>query len=161
MTIYEIDREIMSCLSEIIDQETGEIINVVVDPDKMDALLMARGEKVENVACWAKNVLAEVEAIDKEINALEKRKKSRESLYGSLKDYLFFALCGQKYKGVRADVMFRQTPSVAVDDIALLPKKYLRVKTTIEPDKMAIRKALQAGEVPGAHIELKTSTIIK
>ena len=161
MKLYEIDREIMSCLAEITDPETGEIMSVVVDSDKMDALMMERNAKIEGVACWVKNLVAEVAAMKAEEEKLMRRRKANENRIRSLKDYLAFALCGQRFNGVRADVSFRQTPSVAVDDVEKIPREYLRIKTTVDPDKIALKKALANGTVPGVHIEMTTSTIIR
>ena len=55
MTIYEIDQAIMEC----VDIETGEII----DTEQLDKLQMERDTKLENVACWIKELTAEAEAI--------------------------------------------------------------------------------------------------
>ena len=60
--LYEIDKGIMECL----DAETGEVI----DPERLDALFMERNQKIENVACWVKNLLSDAEAIKAEKDAL-------------------------------------------------------------------------------------------
>ena len=44
----------------LIDQETGELISV---SQALDALRMEREAKLENVACWVKNLSAEADAI--------------------------------------------------------------------------------------------------
>ena len=48
MKLYEIDEAILNC----IDTETGEII----DADQLDKLTMERDTKIENVACWIKDL---------------------------------------------------------------------------------------------------------
>ena len=58
MTIYEIDQAIMNC----VDVETGEII----DTEQLDKLQMERDAKLENVACWIKDLKAEAEALKNE-----------------------------------------------------------------------------------------------
>ena len=68
MTLWEIDQGIMACL----DAETGEII----DPEMLTALSMEREAKLENVACWIKNLRAEAAAIKAEKDALAKREKA-------------------------------------------------------------------------------------
>ena len=60
MTIYEIDQAIMEC----VDLETGEII----DTEQLDKLQMERDAKLENVACWIKDLKAEAEALKAEIS---------------------------------------------------------------------------------------------
>ena len=65
MTIYEIDQAIMNC----VDAETGEII----DTERLDKLQMERDAKLENVACWIKDLKAEAEALKAEKQALADR----------------------------------------------------------------------------------------
>ena len=48
MKLYEIDEAILNC----IDLETGEII----DTEQLDKLTMEREAKLENVACWIKEL---------------------------------------------------------------------------------------------------------
>lgn len=54
MTLYEIDKSI-EALVNAVDPDTGEI---TVDNDALDALLMERDTKVENIACCIKNLSA-------------------------------------------------------------------------------------------------------
>lgn len=64
---------------------------------------------------------------------------------------------GEPYKvelpnGVK--IGLRVTRVVQVADVDMLPGKYVRTKTTREPDKVAIKKAIDAGEaVPGARLK--------
>ena len=57
MTLYEINQEIESVLENAIDMETGEISEEALQ--KINELQMAKDVKVENVALWHKNLLAE------------------------------------------------------------------------------------------------------
>ena len=66
MNLYEIDTEILGC----VDMETGEII----DDGRLDRLQMEKEKKIENIACWYKNLKAEEGAIDSEIKNLNARK---------------------------------------------------------------------------------------
>ena len=63
MNLYEIDQEIMNC----VDMETGEII----DPARLDELQMDRDIKIENIACWIKNLYADAEAFKTEKQSLQ------------------------------------------------------------------------------------------
>ena len=54
MKLYEIDEAILNC----IDLETGEII----DTEQLDKLTMEREAKLENVACWIKELKAEADS---------------------------------------------------------------------------------------------------
>lgn len=153
MKLYEIDEAIMAC----IDAETGEII----DADKLDKLTMERDAKIENVACWIKDLKAEAEALKAEKMAFAERQKVAENKMESLKKWLAYALNGQKFKSTRDSVSFRATESVEVPDIYKLDENYVRYKEP-EADKDAIKKAIKAGqEVAGATLVKNTSVIIK
>ena len=153
MKLYEIDEAIMSC----IDEETGEII----DSEKLDKLTMERDKKIENVACWIKDLKAEAEALKAEKQAFEERQKVAENKAESLKKWLAYALNGEKFKTVRASVSFRTTDKVEIADIYKLDENYLRYKEP-DADKAAIKKAIKAGqEVAGATLVKNTSVIIK
>ena len=151
MTIFEIDDAILSC----VDMETGEII----DADRLDALQMERDVKIENVALWQKECIAEADAIAVEIKKLQARKASAERKAENLKSYLAMALEGQKFKTSRVSISYRRSQAVIVDNEDQLDPKYIRIKT--EPDKTAIKDARKAGEVVGAHLEERNSIIIQ
>lgn len=153
MTIYEINQAIMEC----VDLETGEII----DTEQLDKLTMEREAKLENVACWIKELKAEAEALKAEKMAFAKRQQVAENKMESLKKYLAYALDGQAFKTVRASVTFRKSQAVEIADIYKLDENYLRYKEP-EADKTAIKEALKAGKtVAGATLVENTSVIIK
>ena len=153
MKLYEIDEAILNC----IDTETGEII----DADQLDKLTMERDTKIENVACWIKDLKAEAEALKAEKLAFAERQKVAENKMESLKKWLAYALNGQKFKSTRASVSVRATDSVEVPDIYKLDENYVRYKEP-EADKTAIKEAIKAGqEVAGATLVKNTSVIIK
>ena len=52
MNLYEINSQILDC----IDPETGEVMDI----DRLEKLNMAKAEKVDNIACWVKNLEADV-----------------------------------------------------------------------------------------------------
>lgn len=160
MTLYEINKLIEDALDGAIDPETGE----VVDEELMAAyeqLQMDRADKIENVACYIKNLEADAKAIREEEKALAARRKAAENKAEHLKDYLQFCLAGEKFSSPRAAVSFRKSTQVQVDDIWQLPDDLLRYKDP-EPDKTAIKEALKEGRVvPGAVLVENVSMIIK
>ena len=153
MTIYEIDEAILSC----IDLETGEII----DTEQLYKLTMEREAKLENVACWIKELKVEAEALKAEKQRLAERQKVAENKMESLKNYLAYALDGQAFKTVRASVTFRKSQAVEIADIYKLDENYLRYKEP-EADETAIKEAIKQGKtVAGATLVENTSVIIK
>ena len=158
MTIYEIDKEILNC----IDPETGEIIDI----DKLNELELERDAKIENVACWIKELKAEAEAIKTEKQTLAERQKVAENKAESLKKWLAYALQGEKFKTAKCSVSFRKTESVEVTDEGLsnLMKEHDELLTykAPEPNKKAIKDALKDGlSVQGVRLGCNTSVIIK
>lgn len=169
MTLYEIDAQIAALenASEddmIIDEETGELGSVV---QALDALRMAREEKLENVACWVKNLSAEADAIREEENRLIKRRKSAETKAARLKAWLLAAMTREdgttdKIKTGRVSISVKRNPPSTVVDDALLPSTYKVAKITYQANKELIKRELLAGgEVPGAHLEYGRSVVIK
>lgn len=153
MKLYEIDEAILNC----IDLETGEII----DTEQLDKLTMEREAKLENVACWIKELKAEAEALKAEKMAFAKRQQVAENKMESLKKYLAYALDGQAFKTTRASVTFRKSQAVEIADIYKLDENYLRYKEP-EADKTAIKEAIKQGKtVAGATLVENTSVIIK
>ena len=158
MTIYEINEEILNC----IDLETGEIIDI----DKLNELELERDAKIENVACWIKELKAEAEAIKAEKLALAERQRVAENKAESLKKWLAYALQGEKFKTAKCSVSFRKTESVEVTDEGLnnLMKEHDELLTykAPEPNKTAIKQAIKDGlNVDGVQLVQNTSTIIK
>ena len=154
MTLYDIDQAIMSC----VDPETGEII----DTEKLDYLSMERDSKIENIGLWIKDLKAEADAIKNEIANLQKRKKVAENKAESLKNYLEYALDGQKFKTARLSVSYRRSESVNVTDPTKLPEDLIETIIDIKPNKTEIKKAIKAGlAVDGAELIEKTSIQVR
>ena len=170
MTLYDIDAQIAALEDAaeddmLIDEETGELVSVA---QALDALRMEREAKLENVACWVKNLSAEADAIREEENRLVKRRKAAETKAANLKAWLLSAMTREdgttdKLKTGRVMVSVKKNPpSTVVDDEALLPWAYKTVKEIVAQDKAAIKAAILAGEeVPGAHLEYGRSVVIK
>ena len=159
MTIYEIDQAIMKC----VDLETGEIINT----EQLDKLQMERDTKLENVACWIKELKAEAEAIKAEKQILANRQKVAENKAESLKKYLAYALDGKKFSTAKCAVSFSTTESVEVtteglENLMRDGKDDLLTYKTPEPNKTAIKQAIKDGlNVAGVQLVQNISTIIK
>ena len=161
MTIYEIDQAILS----LVDEETGEILDV----DSLHELHMERERKIENVACWMKNISAEMDAIRAEEKRLAERRKSLERKHTSLTNYLADALGGEKFETARCVVNFRKTTSVAVSDMRATAEwaesnGMADLVTYAAPtiSKAELAKLLKEGrEIPGCTLEHNVSMSVK
>lgn len=135
-SLYEINEAILNC----VDMETGEII----DGDRLNELQMAFDDKVENIALWIKDLLAEAEAVKAEKNNLAKRQQVCENKAKSLKEYLSKFLAGEKFKTSKVSISYRKSESVEVEDITKVDDNYLKfAEPTV--DKTKIKKALKEG----------------
>ena len=163
MTLYEIDKSIEALINAV-DPDTGEI---TVDNDALDALLMERDAKVENIACCIKNLTADAKALKEEEAALSARRKTTEKKVERLKDYLTYALQGEKFQTAKCAVSFRKCSAVEVDDCFVEwaqtsgNEELLRYKEP-EVNKTAVKERLTGGEaVDFARLVQNTSITIK
>lgn len=155
MTLYEISKEIENFEFKI-DEETGEILNIM----QLDEIMMARDEKIENIALYIKNLDAEATAIREEEKALAERRRSKEQKVESLKEYLSSNLDGITFETSKVKISFRKSQSLNVADVEKLPVEFRKVK--IEADKTAIKNALKCGfYIEGCEIVVNSNIQIK
>ena len=160
--LYDIDQEILDC----VDRETGEIL----DAERLDALQMEREKKLEGVALWIKDLNAEAAAVKAEADKLTARKKALDNKVAALKQWLLYALNGEKLKTARCNVYQTHNTRLAVANEQELieflktierPERFLRFP---EPElrKDEIKKALKEDyEIPGAALEETEGVVIK
>ena len=80
MNLFQINDEIEKC----IDQETGEILDI----EALNNLSMEKDAKIENLACWYKNLVADAEALKAEKTLLLKEKNPQETKQSRLRAIL-------------------------------------------------------------------------
>lgn len=162
--LYEINRAIEDILNGGIDTETGEI---TVDGDALDALIMERDAKIENIACYIKNLTADAKMIKDEENALAERRKAAEKKAERLREYLTAVLDGQKFQSAKCAVSFRRTQKVEIDEgftawAAASGNDDLLRYHAPEVNKVAVKALLAEGaEIPCARLTETKSMVIK
>lgn len=160
MTLYDIDNR----LQELVDPETGEI----ADYEAFEALDMERNRKLENMACWIKNMKADMDGIATEVKVLQARKKVIENRTKRITAYLQEALAGQKFETPKCSITYRNSTAVVIGDSATVVE-YLESHghtdciTYAEPEinKNELKKLLNDGEVPGASLAKRQNMQIK
>ena len=160
MKLYEIAPALRFALDDIVvDEETGEILSA----DELHAVEAEAAEKVEATALYLRELDAEAKAAKEEADRMLARVKSMQKRSDYLKAMLLNALHATgKVKTARVTVSIRTTQAVAVDEGATLPEAYTTVKTTVSPNKVAIKQALLDGvEVPGCSLEARESVSIR
>ena len=161
--LYEINADILAA----VDEETGEIL----DTEKLDALQMEREKKLEGVALWVKDLKAEAAAVKEEADKLTARKKSLDNKIDGLKEWLKYALQGEKLKTPRCNVYYTHNTKVNVIDEQSVtnyiqthykePEEFLKFVLP-EIRKDAVKAELKKGvEIPGCALEETESVVIK
>lgn len=158
MSIYDIDDSIMS----LVDMETGEI----EDEKRYDELQMERKQKIENIACYFKNLTAEAKAMKEEEANLSQRRKAVENKAERIKNLLAYALKGEKFESPKVRCSYRKAKSVQVDDcfVAWAEEHAGDLLTYKEPtpNRTAIKAALADGrEVEHAQLITNESLQVK
>ena len=160
MKLYEIAPALRFALDDIVvDEETGEILSA----DALHTVEAEASEKIEATALYLRELDAEAKAAKDEADRMIARVKSLQKRSDYLKSMLLDALHATgKVKTARVTVSIRTTQAVAVDEGANLPEAYTTVKTTVSPNKVAIKQALLDGvEVPGCSLEARESVSIR
>lgn len=160
MKLYEIAPALRFALDDIeVDPETGEILSA----DALHAVEAEAAEKIEATALYLRELDAEAKATKEEADRMLARVKSLQKRSDYIKAMLLDALHATgKVKTGRVTVSIRTTKAVEIAEGADLPEAYTTVKTTVSPNKVAIKQALLDGvEVPGCHLEARESVSIR
>ena len=152
-SLYEISQAIL----DTIDLESGEILDYAA----FDRLQMERDEKIENIALWIKNLKSEAVAYKAEKDAFAEKQKRAENKAESLTKYLDSVLNGQKFKSVKAEVSYRKSTALNIQEGAQAPEEF---KKYAEPtiDKKALTDALKGGaEIAGFELIERNNIQVK
>lgn len=160
MNIFEIGSEYQNIIS-LIEQNNGEM-----GDDLHEAYINSREElnnKAKAYIYVIRNKENYISNIDAEIERLREMKWQALREIDRIKNYLSLAVdqFGNFETGLHK-ISNRISKSVEVTDCNLLPKEYIKEKIEIKPDKTAIKKALEQGEIiSGALLVTKSNLQIK
>ena len=140
MNLFQIEHEVLQC----VDLETGEIIN----EEFLNELEMARDAKIENIALWIKNLVAESEALKAEKLAFAERQKQAENKADGLKKYLSSFLDGSSFKSNKVSISFRKSEVLEVSEKAEIPDRFL-IEQEPKLDKAGLKKFVKQGNELG------------
>ena len=150
--LYEMTSQMIG-LKRLIDD--GEMDEQAL-ADTLDGLEGDLKVKAENLLGYVANVGSDVDAIDAEIKRLTGRKKVMVNNQNRLREYLRYNMDVGGIDKIECPLftitLRKATQVVSVGDIEQLPDEYIR--TTVAPDKVAIKAALKAGiDVPGCEFQ--------
>lgn len=140
--LYDIAKDYISFLeSDLTGEELVECLESIED---------AFEDKANNIVAVTTTLQEDITAIDSQINRLQARKKAIVNNQESLKEYLRHNMEVSGISKIKHPLftitLGAPTEIVSVEDESLLPDEFITVKTTISPDKIAIKKALKEGE---------------
>lgn len=143
-TLYEIDYNLYQLLENemVVDEETGEIL---FEESDIDNLLLSRDQKLENTACYIKNLMSDIDQIKAEEKSLKERRQTKEKKVERLKSYLANSMLlfgDKKFETPRVALSFRKSKQVEIEPNAHLPQEYVKVKVEESPDKTKLKDAI-------------------
>lgn len=171
--LYDIDSRLVTLIEEGFDTDDGTIYESEEELAKaIDEVQLDLDTKIENIGCYIKNLEADVEALKKEEDNLEKRRKQTERKIEGLKNYLneYLTACYPndedrrkwKFKTPKVILGYRKSTKVEVPNLDVLDKEFITVKTEVSANKKAIGEALKNGkEVKGAYLKENINLSIK
>jgi hypothetical protein len=155
MKLYEIMQELELALTP---DENGEITQEQLDA--FEQLELAKNEKIENIACWVKNLRSDANALWEEGKNLLERSTVKDKQAHRLENLLSSFLKGEKFESSKCRISYRKSEQIEITNDKLLPKKFWVVKKDIS--KKLIRDAILAGQkVKGASLVEKQNIQIK
>lgn len=161
-SLYKIDKDLMAIIEAIAEQD-GEIT-----PEQEQALSIGQYELETKTIDYGMAIIqlkAWAEMADKEAKRVTAIKNAYKRTAETLDKNITAAM--EKYdlhevKSPTMKISLRKSVQTVIDDIDLIPKQYKTIKVETTPDKTAIKKAIQEGElIEGAHLEEKNNLQIR
>lgn len=159
--LYELTGQFkeLAVLAEGADEDMAVAIR-----DTMEAIEGEFQDKGKAIAMITLNIDGDLEAIQSQIDRLTERKRIINNRKESLKEFLRLNMDASGITKINHPLFTitcgKGKPSVVIDDQKVIPDEYMRVTTSMAPDKAAIAKAIKEGKkVPGAHSEIGKSSI--
>ena len=150
--LYEIEQDIAQAIENMlnsVNEETGEVDESCVKA--LEDLKIQKDKKLEAIGCVIKNLRAEAALIkaeedihQAEADACKERRESKEKHADRLAKYVASILNGEKWESPKVAFSFRKSDKLVIDDEQKLPKKWFKVKETV--DKTALKKAIKEGK---------------
>lgn len=152
LTLYRCAADVQAALDYYFDSETER-------EDTLEAVIGQFEVKAQSVIAYIKNQEITEKMLEEHIGRMTGKLKAAKARNQSLKDYLARNMQAAGITEIKADdgtfkASFRKSEAVVILDEAQIPTEFMREAVKTEPDKTAIRKAIESGrQVAGAKIE--------
>ena len=157
MKLYEVNQLIEGIFEQLVDPETGEVVENEALLAQLDSLQMERSRILEYLCKLVLNTRSQMAALKEEEKRLKERRASLERKDTRLMEILDRECGGEKTDCGVATVCYRKTTKVEVDDDAiaitwLIDNGHTQCYKVPTPEisKTEVKKLLTAGtEIPG------------
>ncbi|MEF1570484.1 siphovirus Gp157 family protein [Neisseria gonorrhoeae] len=152
LTLYRCAADVQAALDYYFDSETER-------EDTLEAVIGQFEVKAQSVIAYIKNQEITEKMLEGHIRRMTGKLKAVKAQNQSLKDYLARNMQVAGITEIKADdgtfkASFRKSEAVVILDEAQIPAEFMREAVKTEPDKTAIKKAIESGrQVAGAKIE--------
>ena len=150
MTLHEINESIRQTLEKAIDLETGEIKDREL-LEQYELQSFERKDKIRGLVQFILDLEDDAAKYKRHESRMKELKEKAEKKAANLRQYLANELDGEKIKDPEAGFEISYNPpSVKVDDVALIDRKFFVLPEVKPPeprlDKKAVKAAIEAGE---------------
>ncbi len=154
MKLYEIGDAIIDNLNLFLESEGTELDEEVYN-EVLDLLKRELANKSSNILKYLNNLQADLEQIKLEKQRLDKIKKSKESKYNKLSDYIISVMTNLDKAKIETELgnyALRKSTKVEILDEKLIPEEYFNITIDKTVDKIALKEVLKSQEVPGVRL---------
>lgn len=160
-SLYELSKDYKELQAMLEVAETDEDMEAI--QNTLNMLDCSIDEKIENTAMFIRNIKGDIQAFKDEAKRMQAKAKTLENMTERLKNNIDHVMKENQLtekKVGQFKCYYKESETVEVDDLDALPDEFRKV--TIAADKVAIKKALKAGEVvEGAEIKVNQNFYIK
>lgn len=153
-------------IADLAEDEIDEL-GFLTEPTRVEyeAWTKALMQKVDNYVLQIKGWESELGPVEYHLKAIQAKKKRLENQIERLKhtaEICMLSTNETKLQGEYHKIYLRESCSVDVVDIGLVPGEFLVTKHETNVDKMKVKERLGSGlEVPGCELKVKHSVQVK
>ena len=154
MTLYEIQETMIDNLNIFLESEGSEFDQEVYE-EIMNILKIELSSKSSNILKYLNNLQADLEQIKLEKQRLDKIKKSKESKYNKLSDYIISVMTNLDKAKIETEIgnyALRKSTKVEILDEKLIPEEYFNISIDKTVNKVTLKEVLKSQEVPGVRL---------
>ena len=154
MQLYKIQEAMIDNLNIFLESEGSDFDQEIYE-EIMAILKVELISKSSNILKYLNNLQADLEQIKLEKQRLDKIKKSKESKYNKLSDYIISVMKNLDKAKIETDIgnyALRKSTKVEILDEKLIPEEYFNISIDKTVDKLTLKEVLKSQEIPGVRL---------